>query len=216
MEKITILFDLDGTLINSSPAILESFDFAFKSFKKTTPENHEISSLIGYPLDIIFEKLGVDQGEVDDYIKAYKSCYFKIHNSKTKLIENAKDAILLAYEFANLGVVTTKTGSASKKLLEHFDVLKYFNIVIGREDVVHPKPNPEPIFKAINFLHVKNSTEVWMIGDTILDAKAALCASINIASVLCGYGKKADLEKYTKNIFEDTLEAVKYIKNSYM
>jgi phosphoglycolate phosphatase len=212
MKTVTILFDLDGTLIDSTPAIVESFDFAFKSFGENTPEHHKITELIGYPLDTIFEKLGVDRDKVGEYVEAYRISYFKIHNQKTKLIKDAKEAVILAYEFANLGVVTTKTASSSKKLLEYFDILNYFDTVIGREDVLFPKPDPEPIFKAINSLKVE-TPNIWMIGDTILDAQAALSANINIATVLCGYGKRADLEKYTNNIFETPLKAVNYIKN---
>lgn len=211
MKKTTILFDLDGTLIDSTIAILESFQFAFESFGKKSPQDFQITKLIGHTLEDIFMKLGVDEKLVKQYVDTYKIHYFKISIAKTKFIKNAKKSIIKAHEFANLGVVTTKTGSASKKLLEHFGVLQYFTAVIGREDVLEPKPAPEPIYKAIEMINPTNAN-IWMIGDTTLDAKAAISANVNIASVLCGYGKESDLREFSDNIFKDTLQAIEYIE----
>jgi len=60
---MTILFDLDGTLIDSTDAILESFEVAYDTSGDTVLDSEDIKSLIGYPLDIMFEKLGI-RGEI--------------------------------------------------------------------------------------------------------------------------------------------------------
>jgi len=56
---MTILFDLDGTLIDSTDAILEGFEVAYDTFGEISPDDEEIKSLIGYPLDVMFERLGI-------------------------------------------------------------------------------------------------------------------------------------------------------------
>ncbi|MDR3346800.1 MAG: HAD hydrolase-like protein, partial [Campylobacteraceae bacterium] len=149
--------------------------------------------------------------EAWDFVAAYKEHYKTIATSKTSLIKNAKEAVVSASSFANLGVVTTKTALYTKDILAHFGLLHFFQVVIGREDVERPKPYPEPILKAIELLGAdKKST--WIVGDTILDLLAAKAADIKGVGVLCGYGKKEDLEKFTSYISADALQAVTLIK----
>jgi len=206
---MTILFDLDGTLIDSTEAILESFEVAYATFGKTTPDTEDIKSLIGYPLDIMLEKLGV-KGETREYIDAYKKHYRIISKAKTTLLPFAKEAIEEAAKFAKLGIVTTKTSLYSKELLEHMEVMHHFDTLIGRDSVQNPKPHAEPIHKAIKHLDASYES-TWMIGDTILDLCSAKNAGIKSVAVLCGYGKRVDLSKYTKYVVNNAYDAVKLI-----
>ncbi|WP_187647400.1 HAD family hydrolase [Nitrosophilus labii] len=210
MKKITILFDLDGTLIDSTEAILESFDFAFKKFGLKTPEKKEILKLIGHPLDFMFLHLGIKEN-IKEFVDAYKENYRTVSKEKTVLLPNAKEAIKEASKFAVLGVVTTKTGLYSKELLKHFGVMKFFECLIGREDVIYPKPHPEPILKALHKLNA-NKDHTWMIGDTCLDIDSAQRAGIKGVAVLSGYGYFKTLQRCSEFIKKDSLEAVNIIK----
>jgi phosphoglycolate phosphatase len=203
---------MDGTLIDSTPAILESFDAAFKKMGIEFSNFEKIPALIGYPLDIMFVKLGMKANKIDEFVAAYKVHYKTVATKKTVLIDGAKKAVEKASKFATLGIVTTKTSLYTKEILKHFNLLDFFKIVIGREDVKNPKPHPEPILKAL-FELKSDAKDTWIIGDTILDLMAAKDAKINSIGVLCGYGKKEDLAKFTNFVFKDTLEAVQYIKN---
>jgi phosphoglycolate phosphatase len=207
-----ILFDLDGTLIDSTEAILESFNRSFKIHNHPIQKDEKIKELIGYPLDIMYEKLGVKTCEIDNFISTYKNHYKDISTEKTVLLDGAIEAIELAKEFATLGIVTTKTASYSKVLMQHFKLMQHFDVLIGREDVEYPKPHSQPIEMALEKLNSENM-EVWMIGDTELDIISANNANINSAGVLSGYGSHKSLSKYTKNIFKNTLEAVTYLQN---
>lgn len=213
MKKTTILFDLDGTLIDSTEAILESFHYAFNkqnfNFEGT---NQDIKNEIGYPLDIMFESLGVKKDKIWDFVDSYKEHYREISDQKTVLLPNATEAVKMAHSFATLAVVTTKTSEYSRILLEKLGLMDYFEVLIGRQEVSRPKPNPEPIFKALECLNLKSSNDVFMIGDTKLDLIAAQEASITGIGVLCGYGTKVELEKYSSNIVADSLQAVKTIQ----
>jgi len=207
-----ILFDLDGTLIDSTEAILESFEKAYEVFGAKVPNAEDIKSLIGLPLENMFETLGVDVSEAMDYAKAYKEHYKTIHTEKTILLPRVREALQLAEEHGRLGVVTTKTSEYSRILLEHFDIMKYFNILIGREDVTHPKPNPEPVERAMNALGYHYGKVTYMIGDSTADMIAAEEADIASIGVLCGYGTKEDLEEHADFIAKDAYEAVKIIE----
>lgn len=208
----TILFDLDGTLIDSTEAIVESFFRAFDALHVKRASKSDICSFVGHPLDIMFQKLGVQKGQIEEIISHYKNHYRKVSTQKTHLLPQAKKSVLAAKELGKLGVVTTKTAKYSKELLEHFDMLKHFEVVIGREDVQNPKPHKEPILKALNALHVSPSKEVFMIGDTCLDMNAAKNAQVVGIGVLCGYGTKEDLSKCTTHLAQNSLEAIEYIK----
>ncbi len=206
---MTILFDLDGTLIDSTDAILESFGVAYESLDVAKPEDEQIKSHIGYPLDVMFKRLGVS-GNTKKYVDAYKNHYRTISREKTELLPLAKEAIQEASRFAKLGIVTTKTSLYSQELLEHMDVMSYFDALIGREDVQNPKPHAEPIHKAIKQLNASYES-TWMIGDTLLDIESANSAGIKSVAVLCGYGKHSDLIKGTKYVTNSTFDAVKLI-----
>ncbi len=210
---VTILFDLDGTLIDSTEAILLSFHDSFKYFGLTPPKDERILSLIGHPLDFMFEHLGVEKEKVWDFVDVYKSYYRQRSKPMTKWLPKAKEAIEEAYKFAKLGVVTTKTGRYSKELLEHMGYLKYFEVVIGREDVIHPKPHPEPVLKALHKMESLKE-KAWMIGDTCLDIVSANRAGIKSIAVESGYASKKELLKCSLEIKKCVFEAVKFIEKT--
>ncbi len=205
-----ILFDLDGTLIDSTEAILESFGVAFETHGKEIPDDEAIKVEIGHPLDVMFPTLGVAQEEVAAYVHAYKMHYRKISCAKTVLLPNAREAVELASRHATLGVVTTKTAKYSIELLEHMGLMSYFEVLVGREDVEFPKPHPEPIFKALSKLD-SNKSKYWMVGDTPMDLMAAKAANIESVAVTCGYADEASLREHTDNVYHSALEAVKFI-----
>ncbi|MCR8710209.1 HAD family hydrolase [Aliarcobacter butzleri] len=212
MNKI-ILFDLDGTLIDSTDAIVSTFRFAFKEqgfdFRGS---DKNIKDLIGYPLDIMFERLGVSKQKVWDYVDSYKNRYRVISVEQTTLLENAFEAVQLASKIARVSVVTTKTRMYTIPILDNFNITQYFEIITGRENVENPKPHPEPILKTlVQMNYDKNKDEVYMIGDTKLDLICANEAKVNAIGVLCGYSDEEELLKYTNIVKKDALEAIKYI-----
>ncbi len=205
-----ILFDLDGTLIDSTQAILQSFEYAFADHNTPCPPRARIKALIGHPLDFMFAHLGVNSDQVGDFVDSYKHKYREINRPMTSFLPGAKSAVEAAAEFADLGVVTTKTGLYSRQLLEHMGIMHYFQVLIGREDVQNPKPHPEPILKAIHKLHGV-AKHTWMIGDTPLDINAARKANIKSIAVKCGYGDHDELRRCSEFVTEDAWQAVELI-----
>jgi phosphoglycolate phosphatase len=212
--KNIILFDLDGTLIDSTDAIVSTFLYSFKQHNfEFTQDEEAIKNVIGYPLDIMFEKLGVSRSACWDFVDTYKNRYRTICNAQTFLLNDALQALQTAQCFARMSVVTTKTAQYSIPLLKNMNIHDFFEHITGREHVTHPKPHAEPILRTLKLMDVHPSTHnIWMIGDTKLDLMAANSAQINSIGVLCGYGKKEDLTAHCKHITPNALEAVHLIK----
>ncbi len=215
MKENIILFDLDGTLIDSTDAIVSTFYHSFEELEYNFKgDDEDIKALIGYPLDIMYSNLGIEEQRVWDFVASYKNRYKKISTQKTLLLPQALEAVKLAATFARVSVVTTKTRLYTIPLLEHFEMAEYFEVVTGRENVQNPKPHPEPILITLEQMNYdKELHNVWMIGDTKLDLIAANDANVNSLAVLCGYGKEEELKTFTPNISKNALSAIKLIKS---
>ena len=210
MKKI-ILFDLDGTLIDSTEAILESFYHSLNAHGEIIEVSDEmITSQIGHPLEVMFAGVGVSETSVAEHVKSYKLYYREISRAKTFMLPNAIVAIEEAAKFARLGIVTTKTGHYSRELMEHFGVMDYFEVLIGFENVANPKPHPEPILTALKQME-SDGNNVWMIGDTRLDLEASVRAGVEAIGVLSGYDNYEQLSTFDFVIQENVLEAVRTI-----
>ncbi|ECK8490274.1 HAD family hydrolase [Campylobacter jejuni] len=206
----TILFDLDGTLIDSTDAILNSFQGAFKALGLTSKNNEEIKNLIGYPLEQMFRMLYPDKVNLSkEFVLAYREIYAQIYLEQITLLPKAKEALELGSEIADLGIVTTKGGKFTPILLDYLRVKKFFKTLITLEDVTNPKPSSEPIILALKGLN-KTQENAYMIGDTILDIQAAISANITPLALTCGYGNENELKAHSM-VFLNAYEAVNYI-----
>lgn len=217
MNKPIILFDLDGTLIDSTDAIVSTFYHSFEVMNYDFKGNDEdIKNLIGYPLNVMYKELGIPEVDTWNFVDAYKNRYKDISTIKTKLLENAVEAVALASNFARLSIVTTKTRKYTIPLLEHLNLMPHFEIVTGYECVQNHKPHPEPILKTLADMNIHTVHEnIWMIGDTKLDLIAAKNANVKSIGVLCGYGDEKELYEHTNIVKKDAFEAIKHIQNIY-
>ncbi len=210
-----IFFDLDGTLIDSTQAIYMSFCEAYKTMFAEPPTFECVKNTIGHTLEDMFLQNGVAHSQVKEYVKTYRIHYRSLMEEGTHLLTFAKEAIIKAYEFAHLGIVTTKRGDFSQILLQKLGVWEYFDDIVGIESVSFPKPHAQPILIALERLGATqkgiNNHRIYMIGDTSLDLSAALSANINAVGVLCGFGNRGDMESFNVPLCENTLEAVNYI-----
>ena len=224
---MNFLFDFDGTLIDSTSAIVTSFKETIEHFN-LKPEK-DIKSFIGSPLDLVYEQLGVERFRMNEVLHYYRERYRSRFLSETKLLDSAKAAILEAFKHGSLALVTTKTTPRTLDLLDHLGIARYFKVVIGREDTTQAKPSAEPVLRALCKLYnydfgssfsedfarsfLDEEEPRWreisfMIGDTTNDIQAGINAGIIPVATLFDYQDKSLLEPLTGNITNNVLEAV--------
>ena len=177
-DKPVILFDLDGTLLNTEPAIIASYKYLFEKYDKV--ENFDEAKqveVLGPPLTVMFEKYfpNVDK---EVLLKDYREHNWNIHKDVVTPMKNAKE--LLAYlkdEGYKLGIVSTKIKGVCVYGLSIFDMDKYFDVVIGQDEVTKGKPDPEGIFKACKQLNMGHDNCIY-VGDSKTDILAAKNAGV--------------------------------------
>lgn len=211
MKEKILLFDLDGTLIDSTQAIWESFVLASKDYGLSVEERYqEIERSIGMTLSDMFLKVGIPQEKIEECIKTYRIYYQQKFLEKTFLLPKVKETIQKSSNQYKLGIVTSKSHYFSEKILEHFGLLKYFFVLVGIEDVKKPKPDAEPILKALEGMRYEQN-KVFMIGDTKFDMQSAKNAGVTGIGVNGRYQK--DLNQYTDFVFDNILDAFHYIES---
>jgi pyrophosphatase PpaX len=177
----TILFDLDGTLVDSNELIIESFRQTFaKHFPDLTFSFTELVEMMGPPLSESFSRFASSNELVSTMIDTYRSIYQSLEFSYIKLYPNVIETLAYFKQINfNIGVVTTKFSRSAMPSIRHFGLDAYLDEIITLDDVTHHKPHPEPILKALeNFNH----QSVLMIGDSPSD----LLAGINANTLTCG------------------------------
>lgn len=186
------LFDLDGTLIDSTEAIVDCFYHTFDVLGIERPQRERIVSTISLTLENQFATM-LDH-DPHECARIYREKYFRVGPEMTLLHEGASNILRQCADAGiRLGFVTSKLRTAAELLLDRLDVLDYFEARVGPEDVVRPKPDPEPLMKALEQLSLSPG-EVVYFGDTPLDVRAAHAAGIVCVGLTTGYASKGELE----------------------
>ncbi len=176
----TILFDLDGTLVDSNELIIESFRQTFaKHFPDLTFSFTELVEMMGPPLSESFARFTSSNELISTMIDTYRSIYQSLEFSYIKLYPNVIETLAYFKQINfNIGVVTTKFSRSAMPSIRHFGLDSYLDEIITLDDVTHHKPHPEPILKALEKF---NHQSVLMIGDSPSD----LLAGINANTLTC-------------------------------
>ncbi|ADL52369.1 pyrophosphatase PpaX [Clostridium cellulovorans] len=179
-----ILFDLDGTILDTNDLILNSFKHSFKTHLDLELPREEIVKFFGEPLQYSLAKYGEDK--LENLISTYRSYNEENHDSNVTLFKGVKEGLkVLKDKNFKLAIVTSKRESMTRRGLDLFGLTECFDVIITPEATKEHKPNGEPVLKACEVLGIKPE-EAIMVGDSHND-------------ILCGKnaGAKTGLVKYT-------------------
>jgi pyrophosphatase PpaX len=171
-----ILFDVDGTLIDSIPFIVECFQHAFTRHFGHPWDVADIMSGIGTPLESYFKTKWTEEqasklmASYLEYNLAHLHTGIGIFNNVHQMLEGLRQTGL------PLGIVTSKRLPALLPTLQDFDLAAYFDLIITKEDTQLHKPNPEPLYEAMNRLGLSQPGRIIYVGDSIHDLECAVRA----------------------------------------
>ncbi|CAM4293336.1 pyrophosphatase PpaX [Paenibacillus alkaliterrae] len=171
----TMLFDLDGTIIDTNELIIRSF---IESLQGYVPEDfgrdHIIPSM-GNPLT---DQMRLFSGleDVTHLVAAYREVNLRLHDEYVKAFDYVNEVIATLHEKSiKIGVVTTKMRLTTERGLKFVGLYDYVDAIVTIDDVVNPKPHPEPVSKAIGLLGADPATTI-MVGDSMVDIESAVAA----------------------------------------
>ena len=211
MSYNCIIFDLDGTLIDSKRDLVISANFALRKFGLPEQKPETIYPYIGFGLrnlmvNLIPPKSDID---VDDVIRVFRAHYREHCLDTTKLLDGAEE--LISYLFGRkLAVVTNKTLEPTEIILRGLGVLDKFQVILGHDSVENKKPHPEPIFKTIEILKVGKNDAI-MVGDSHIDVQAGKAAGIATCGLKNGIGGLKELLDSSPDYIIDNLLELKEI-----
>lgn len=181
MSIRTILFDLDGTLIDTNELIIASFTHTIEQYSDRSYKREEILDFIGPPLRESLQKVNPDK--VEEMVETYRKHNIENHNRYVKAYEGVVETIeTLKEQGYKLGIVTTKMRNTVHMGLELTNLDGLFETVVTLDDVTNAKPHPEPIVKALNHLD-SQASEAMMVGDNTHDIEAGQNAGTKTAGV---------------------------------
>lgn len=188
MDTKGIIFDFDFTLADSSRGVVECVNYALKELGFPEVGEKEIYITIGLTLEHTFIKL-VGKNYVDK-TEEFKNLFIKradeVMADLTILLNETPSIIKTLYKKQiKLAIVSTKFRYRIEAILQRENLLNFFDVIIGGEDVSCLKPDPTGLNLAIEKLEL-NSSEVFYIGDSITDAETANRANISFIAVLSG------------------------------
>jgi phosphoglycolate phosphatase len=180
-----VLFDFDGTLGDSYPAITASVNHVRQLHHLPLLSEAEVRGHVGRGPGYLLSHT-VPAGSVLDNIAAYKAHHPSVLREGTRLLPGAKE-ILQALDDKEplLGICSNKPVAFTRELLDYLGVAKHLDVVLGPEDVAHPKPAPDMLLEALRRLGVSPQEAIY-IGDMSVDVQTARGAGVRVWIVPTG------------------------------
>jgi len=208
-QKYTILFDLDGTLVDTAPDLMNAHNHVMKKYGYPTKSTEEIRNLVGQGAGALMgrsiwgqakkEFHSVEDKKVKDQMsKDFVNFYGKNIINESTLINGVKEFLRWCKkQNISMAVCTNKTEHLAIDLLKKIGIYDYFEYVAGHNTFDYCKPDPRHLTNIIEILN-GDLKKTLMIGDSETDANAAKAASIPVILLENGY-----TEKNTNEIYHD-------------
>ncbi|WP_246516428.1 pyrophosphatase PpaX [Salicibibacter cibarius] len=199
----TVLFDLDGTLIDTNDLIIASFVHTLEHYYPGRFEREDILDFIGPSLADTFHNLDTDRAE--EMMTMYREHNHARHDELVKEYTGVRETLeQLASASFRLGIVTTKRGETAWKGLNLMGINSFFKTVITLDDVENAKPHPEPLEKAMKALGA-TATETLMVGDNVHDIEGGKNAGTKTAAVAWSIKGVDAMRKHKPDVILDDM-----------
>lgn len=190
-----VLFDLDGTIVNTNELIIHSFMHALQENGLSPLTREQIIPFMGTTLQQQMSAFSglEDTSTLELSYRAYNNAH---HDELIASFPNVNETMEeLARRGITMGIVTTKIRPTTLRALEMFDLLKYMDTIVTVNDVTNAKPHPEPVLTAVRSLNV-DPARTLMVGDSAVDIQSAKAAGVHAAGVAWSLKGEETLRKY--------------------
>ena len=225
-QKLTILFDLDGTLVNTAPDLMIAHNHVMEKFGYSTKNLDEIRNLVGKGAAVLigrsiwgsakkeFSKI-TDKKIKNEMVKEFINFYSKNIVVESKLINGVFDFLKWAKSNKiSMGVCTNKQEHLAIDLLKKIKIYDFFEYVSGGNTFSYCKPDPRHLTSSLEIMG-GNLTKSIMVGDSENDADAAKSAGIPMILIEDGYTDKKIEQIYHNHLIKDFFELEKIIINNF-
>jgi len=201
-----LIFDLDGTLIDSSQGVAEATNYALEKIGEKRRSVEEIAAFIGYPLEDMFKAFS--NGSYDEFWKHFQEIGKTVIAASATPIGNA-DKILhtLKERGYHIGIGTTKRRIHVAKILRNLKWEDLIDAYVGADDVVKVKPAPDSFIETMNRLGGRTEN-CLVIGDTVNDVLAARVSGIPVVAVKSIFGHEEELVASKPDYLFDSLDQI--------
>jgi phosphoglycolate phosphatase len=221
-QKFTILFDLDGTLVDTAPDLMLAHNHVMKKFGYPTKSTEDIRNLVGKGAGALigrsiwgqakkeFSKV-LDDKIKDEMVKEFINFYGKNIVNESTLINGVKEFLKWCKEQnISMAVCTNKQEHLSNDLLKKIGIYDFFEYVAGSDTFDYCKPDPRHLTNVVEILD-GDVKKTIMIGDSETDANAAKAAEIPVILLENGYTEKNTTEIYHNHLIKDFVGIEKII-----
>jgi pyrophosphatase PpaX len=186
MAAPVVLFDLDGTLVDSIELIVAAAMNAFASRPGPSPSEEQIRNTIGRPLPTTFGPWLVDDDDLPFLISKYREYQLEHHDRLTNPYDGIVDAVAaLDAAGCRMGIVTSKVGFMAERALAHTGLARYMQCIIASDSTTRHKPEPDPVLLALERLDATPDC-TWFVGDSPYDMQAGRAAGVHALGVAWG------------------------------
>jgi len=200
----TVLFDLDGTLIDSVDLIVDSYVHTFTTHGVPMRTRDEILAGLGTPLRIAFGKLTGDPAEIEAWIATYREYNLAHHDERVHAYPGTVAMVRHLKESGRrIGLVTSKNRSGANRGLELVGLGDTMEVIVAADDVTNPKPHPEPVLRALAQLAMPAGSCVF-VGDSHHDVNSGRSAGVATIGVTWGPFDRRHLEEVAPDHYCDT------------
>lgn len=221
-QKFTVLFDLDGTLVDTAPDLMRAHNHVMKKFGYPTKSTDEIRNLVGKGAGALIGRSiwgqakkefhsVIDLKIKDEMSKEFVNYYGKNIINESTLIKGVKDFLIWCKnQNISMAVCTNKQEHLSNDLLKKIGIYDFFEYVAGSDTFDYCKPDPRHLTSVVEILD-GDVNKTIMIGDSETDANAAKAAEIPIILLENGYTEKNTTEIYHNHLIKDFIGIEKII-----
>jgi pyrophosphatase PpaX len=188
-----VLFDLDGTLIDSIDLIINSARHAFQKCGHPMPTREEWIADLGLPLRTMFGRFIADESTMERLVAGYREYQLANHDRLVRPYEEVTSTLEALHDRGyELAVVTSKSEPLAKRGLAHVGLEGFFDVIVGLESCTRHKPDPEPVRTALDRLGIEPEAAAF-VGDSPHDMVAGRAAGVTTVAALWGPFSRAQL-----------------------